>query len=214
MRKWFNVIRIDWHCIASGWKLLGFFLVIDISVLLFGLISNTAAYMIYGAACGMMGSLTLFPFITSQQRGLEGLLALTPTPRRTIVLGHYAFAVTAVTAVVGNLFLVGRLANAVGLLDLALTKTIVPAVILALFFLAVTALQYPILLRFGYDRVTFAVYLPLALLTMILFWFLDHGRTKMLLTNIQLSLGVLIAFVGLFGLSIIVSLLWYRQREL
>lgn len=104
------------------------------------------------------------PFVVADRAGLETLYAVLPVPRRTVVLGNYAWAVASylVTAAAGAGAAV-VLARVEGLPFAGHDLATVLALSWALFALTV-AVQFPLLIRFGYARISIlGTSLPLAL---------------------------------------------------
>ncbi|MFI5611625.1 ABC-2 transporter permease [Amycolatopsis sp. NPDC051903] len=105
-----------------------------------------------------------YPFTVADKAGLETLYAVLPLPRRTVLYGHYAWALATFlgTASAGTALalLLSRVQAAP--LDGRTLLTMLSAS-WALFALNV-AIQFPLFIRFGYSRISvLATTLPLAL---------------------------------------------------
>jgi len=105
-----------------------------------------------------------YPFSVADKAGLETLYAVLPVPRRAVVYGHYAWAVAIflATATVGTglALLIARIQ------DVPFGGRVVVTMLTlswALFAINV-AIQFPLLIRFGYTRVSvLGTSMPLAL---------------------------------------------------
>lgn len=108
-----------------------------------------------------------YPFLVADKAGLETLYAVLPLPRRSVLYGHYAWAVAAflATATVGTaLALVLARAEAVPFGGHALVTVL--TVSWALFAVNV-AIQFPLFIRFGYSRISvLGTTVPLAVITL------------------------------------------------
>jgi hypothetical protein len=111
-----------------------------------------------------------YPFNVADKAGLETLYAVLPLPRRSVLYGHYAWAVALylATAAVGAplaLFFAWAQDVAFGGRTLVTVLTLSWAV-----FAVNTAIQFPLLIRYGYSRVNvLATALPLAVVVGILY---------------------------------------------
>ena len=108
-----------------------------------------------------------YPFLVADKAGLETLYAVLPLPRRSVLYGHYAWAVAAfvATATVGTaLALVLARAEGVPFGGHALVTVL--TVSWALFAVNV-AIQFPLFIRFGYSRISvLGTTVPLAVITL------------------------------------------------
>jgi ABC-2 family transporter len=108
-----------------------------------------------------------YPFLVADKAGLETLYAVLPLPRRSVLYGHYAWAVATflATATVGTaLALVLARAEAVPFGGHALVTVL--TVSWALFAVNV-AIQFPLFIRFGYSRISvLGTIVPLAVITL------------------------------------------------
>ncbi|WP_322974425.1 ABC-2 transporter permease [Actinacidiphila epipremni] len=104
------------------------------------------------------------PFVVAGKEGLETLYAVLPLPRRAVVLGHYAWALASFLA---TLTAGTALAVLLGLAEGAPLggRTLVTMLTLSWTLFAVNiAIQLPLLIRFGYARVSvLGTTVPLAL---------------------------------------------------
>lgn len=105
-----------------------------------------------------------YPFLVADKAGLETLYAVLPLPRRSVLYGHYAWAVAsflATTTVGTALALLLARGEAVPFSG----RTLATMLTLSWVVFAVNvALQFPLFIRFGYTRVSFlATTLPLLL---------------------------------------------------
>ncbi|MEU4221841.1 ABC-2 transporter permease [Actinoplanes sp. NPDC026623] len=109
------------------------------------------------------------PFLIADKAGLETLYAMLPLRRRTVIYGHYAWAVASfvATAAVGTALtlLLARIQSApLGGRTLLTVLTLSWAV-----FVVNVAIQFPLFVRFGYSRISLlSTFLPLALVMMAL----------------------------------------------
>jgi hypothetical protein len=104
-----------------------------------------------------------YPFNVADKAGLETLYAVLPLSRRSVLYGHYAWAMACflATATVGTAlaFLLAQV-QAVPLGGRALVTVLTLSWAL---FAVNTAIQFPLLIRFGYTRVSvLGTTLPLA----------------------------------------------------
>ena len=108
-----------------------------------------------------------YPFLVADKAGLETLYAVLPLPRRSVLYGHYAWAVATflATATVGTaLALVLARAEAVPFGGHTLVTVL--TVSWALFAVNV-AIQFPLFIRFGYSRISvLGTTVPLAVITL------------------------------------------------
>ncbi|WP_405577176.1 ABC-2 transporter permease [Streptomyces sp. NBC_01190] len=108
--------------------------------------------------------IAVHPFVVADKAGLETLYAVLPVPRRTVLLGNYAWALASflATVTVGTA-LAAILARAE---DMPLEgRELVTMLALSWLLFAVNiAIQFPLLIRFGYARVSvLSTTMPLAL---------------------------------------------------
>jgi hypothetical protein len=110
-----------------------------------------------------------YPFQIGDKAGLETLYAVLPVARRTVLAGHYAWALTcfAVTAAVGTAvtLVAGAVRSApIGGRELLTTVTLAWAI-----FVVNVAIQFPLFIRFGYSRISLmSTFLPIAVIMMAL----------------------------------------------
>lgn len=126
------------------------------------------------------------PFVVADRAGLETLYAVLPLPRRTVLLGHYAWALASFLATVtAGTALAALLARAedvpLGGRDLVTMLTLSWAL-----FAANIAIQLPLLIRFGYARISvLGTTLPPALVMLAVV------RLHLTITSIQVWLPLL-----------------------
>ena len=105
-----------------------------------------------------------YPFLVADKAGLDTLYGVLPLPRRSVLCGHYAWAMAnflaTVTAGTGLALLLAW-AQAVPLSG----RTLVTMLTLSWAIFAINvAIQFPLLIRFGYTRISIlASTMPLAL---------------------------------------------------
>lgn len=105
-----------------------------------------------------------YPFLVADKAGLDTLYGVLPLPRRSVLYGHYAWAMAnflaTVTAGTGLALLLAW-AQAVPLSG----RTLVTMLTLSWAIFAINvAIQFPLLIRFGYTRISIlASTMPLAL---------------------------------------------------
>jgi hypothetical protein len=109
--------------------------------------------------------IAVHPFVVADKAGLETLYAVLPVPRRTVVLGNYLWALASfLVTVTAGTALAALLARAEDTPFEGRTLLTMLALSWALFTLDI-AIQFPLLIRFGYARVSvLSTTLPLALL--------------------------------------------------
>jgi hypothetical protein len=112
--------------------------------------------------------ITAYPFLVADKAGLETLYAVLPVPRRSVLYGHYAWAMAnyLVVAAAGTVldFLLARVE---GVAFSGRDFLTVLTLSWALFAINV-AIQFPLLIRFGYTQVNvLATTLPLALILVV-----------------------------------------------
>ncbi|MBY8882022.1 ABC-2 transporter permease [Actinacidiphila acidipaludis] len=114
--------------------------------------------------------IAVHPFVVADKAGLETLYAVLPLPRRTVLLGHYAWALASFVATVT--------AGTVPALLLTQAegvpfggRTLATMLTLAWVLFAVNiAIQFPLLIRFGYARISvLGTTMPLALVMLAVY---------------------------------------------
>ncbi|MER6121313.1 ABC-2 transporter permease [Streptomyces sp. NPDC001795] len=114
--------------------------------------------------------IAVHPFVVADKAGLETLYAVLPLPRRTVLLGHYAWALASfVATVTAGTALAVLLARAEGAQFGG--RTLVTMLTLAWALFAVNiAVQFPLLIRFGYARISvLGTTMPLALVMLAVY---------------------------------------------
>lgn len=114
--------------------------------------------------------IAVHPFVVADKAGLETLYAVLPVPRRAVLFGHYAWALASfVATVAAGTALAVPLARAEGA-PLG-GRTLVTMLTLAWALFAVNiAIQLPLLIRFGYARVSvLGTTMPLALVMLAVY---------------------------------------------
>jgi hypothetical protein len=137
-------------------------------LVLFGLLvlmgARTPAVLVPALALLVTSQFAAYPFNVADKAGLETLYAVLPVPRRSVLYGHYAWALAcfvATTAVGTALALL--MARIQALPFSGGTVATVLAVSWALFAVNI-AIQFPLLIRFGFSQINvLATILPLAL---------------------------------------------------
>jgi hypothetical protein len=134
--------------------------VFGLGVLVF---ASRPMWMVPGLVLLFTSQIAPYPFNVADKAGLETLYAVLPLSRRSVLYGHYAWATACflVTATAGTaLALAFARVQAVPLGD----RTLVPMLTLSWALFAVNiAIQFPLLVRFGYTRVSvLGTTLPLA----------------------------------------------------
>jgi ABC-2 family transporter protein len=126
------------------------------------------------------------PFVVADKAGLETLYAVLPVPRRTVLLGHYAWALESflATALAGTALSV-LLARAEGVPFGGRDLMTMVALSWALFSVNI-AIQLPLLIRFGYARISvLGTTIPLALVMLAVY------RLHLTITSIPSWLALL-----------------------
>lgn len=124
--------------------------------------------------------IAVHPFVVADKAGLETLYAVLPLPRRTVLLGHYAWALASFAATVtAGAALAVLFAQAEGVQFGG--RTLVTMLTLAWALFAVNiAIQFPLLIRFGYARISvLGTTMPLALVMLAVY------RLHLTLASIQ-----------------------------
>lgn len=120
------------------------------------------------------------PFVVADKAGLETLYAVLPVPRRAVLLGHYTWALAS--------FLATLTASTALAVLLAQTqdapfsaRTLVTMMTVSWLLFAVNiAIQFPLLIRFGYTRISvLATTMPLALVMLAIY------RLHLTITSVQ-----------------------------
>jgi hypothetical protein len=141
-------------------------------LVLFGLVAalfadKSAVALVPALVLLVTSQVAAYPFLVADKAGLETLYAVLPLPRRSVLYGHYAWAVATflATATVGTaLALVLAPAEAVPFGGHALVTVL--TVSWALFAFNV-AIQFPLFIRFGYSRISvLGTTVPLAVIVL------------------------------------------------
>jgi hypothetical protein len=132
-------------------------------VLLFGATKSPVA-LVPALVLIVTPQIAAYPFVVADKAGLETLYNVLPVPRRSVLYGHYTWAVACflATATVGTpLALVLARAHAVPFAG----RTLLAVLTLSWALFAVNvAVQFPLLIRFGYTRISvLATTLPVVL---------------------------------------------------
>lgn len=151
-----------------------------------------------------------YPFLVADKAGLETLYAVLPQPRRSVLYGHYAWAMASflATATVGTALAL-LLAHVEAVPFGGRTLVTVLTLSWALFAVNV-AIQFPLLIRFGYTRVSFlATTLPLAVVILAVL----QLHLRLTITPIQIWLPLLwVAGVAAMAASVAVAITADRRR--
>jgi ABC-2 family transporter len=141
-------------------------------------------------------TIVVYPFNVADKAGLETLYAVLPVPRRSVLYGHYTWAVASflATASVGTTLalLLARVQ------DVPFGgRTLVTVLTLSWALFAVNiAIQFPLLILFGYTRVSvLGTTLPLALVVGVIV------KTHLTMPSIQSWLPL----IGVAGVAAIVA---------
>jgi hypothetical protein len=135
-------------------------LVFGLGVLLF---ANKPTVFVLALVLFFTSQFAAYPFNVADKAGLEALYAVLPLPRRSVLYGHYAWAVALflATASVGTTLAL-LLARAQDVPFGGRTLVTVLTLSWAVFAVNV-AIQFPLVIRFGYTRVSvLGTALPLA----------------------------------------------------
>jgi hypothetical protein len=142
------------------------------SLVLFGLVvllfaAKSPVALLPALVLLVTSQIAAYPFLVADKAGLETLYAVLPLPRRSVLYGHYAWAITSflVTAAVGAaLALVFAQAKDMPLSGHTLVTVLTVSWAL---FAANIAIQFPLFIRFGYTRVSLlGTTVPLAVITL------------------------------------------------
>jgi hypothetical protein len=163
-----RVAVLDLRTVASHRKQA--FIVFASFAVVAGLLADQPVRVVPALVLLVTSTVAVYPFIIGEKAGLETLYALLPVPRRTVLLGHYAWAMASfvATVVVGTaITLVFAAFEGVALSGHALYTMITLAWGL---FAVNISIQLPVLIRWGYTRVgLWSTTAPLALVMSLLF---------------------------------------------
>ena len=115
----------------------------------------------------LTSQIAAYPFLVADKARLETLYDVLPLPRRTVLYGHYAWAIAtfATTAAVGTTLAL-LIARAQSVPFGGRTVVTVLTLSWAMFVINV-AIQFPLFIRFGYSRISvLCTILPLAVVMM------------------------------------------------
>lgn len=114
--------------------------------------------------------IAVHPFVVADKAGLETLYAVLPLPRRTVLLGHYAWALASFLATVtAGTTLAVLLARAEGV-PFGGSALVTMLTLSWVLFAVNIAIQFPLLIRFGYARISvLGTTMPLALVMLAVF---------------------------------------------
>jgi ABC-2 family transporter protein len=120
------------------------------------------------------------PFVVADKAGLETLYAVLPVPRRAVLLGHYTWALASflatLTASTALAVLLAQTQDA----PLSARTLVTMLTVSWLLFAVNIAIQFPLLIRFGYTRISvLATTMPLALIMLAIY------RLHLTITSIQ-----------------------------
>jgi hypothetical protein len=126
------------------------------------LLANRPSALVPALVLLVTSTVAAYPFQVADKSGLETLYAVLPLPRRSVLWGHYAWALASflATVVVGTIeAVISARVQAQGL-----DQRTILAVAWGLFAVNV-AIQFPLLIRFGYTRIgVWGTTLPLTLI--------------------------------------------------
>lgn len=212
MRDIATMMRLDWTTtkLHSIWWIVG---LADLVLVLLGIFVANTRFLMLGAVAGMASSALMMPFVGSQQHGLEGMLALLPLRRRTVVWGHYGFALSLVAALVVNFAVVDVVTGLIRPAEANLSRTLGVAAGVFFFFVLTTAIEYPILLKWGFERAPFAVYGTLFGLCAVLGLVAYLDPFAQLPVWPTVAMGLVALLVVISG-SLMISLHVYETREI
>ena len=138
-------------------------------LVLFGLVAlidvKSPAVLLPALVLLVTSQIASHPFLVADKAGLETLYAILPLPRRSVLYGHYTWAVASflATATAGTTLAL-LLARAQSVPFSGRTLVTVLTLSWALFAVNV-AIQFPLLIKFGYTRASaLGTTLPLALI--------------------------------------------------
>jgi hypothetical protein len=227
MAKLVSFARLDFMTVKPYFT--GKNLIVYAAIALF--ISSVSGNAAAGLGVGMMlGTMFVsYPFAVGEKSNMDALYVTLSVNRSTVVLGRYFFAFAMnVCAVLFSLALAFAGVFISRTLDLRAEETNMTDVIggmaaLAVVFIAVQAVQLPILFKFGYTKAKFLSQLPFIGMMAAFFIFLAIGQNiGAFQGNSPFAAAAgnvrLIALFTLLGLLLIVaasarlSLLFYRKR--
>lgn len=159
-------------------------------LLVFGLLililGRTPDHVVPALAVLLAPLVAVHPFVVADKADLATLYAVLPVPRHTVLLGYYAWALesflaTAAAGTVLSVLLARAEGASLGGRDLMTMATLS----WALFCLNI-AIQFPLLIRFGYARISvLGTTMPLALVMLAIY------RLHLTITSIQSWLPLL-----------------------
>jgi len=153
-------------------------------LLVFGLLmvilGRTPDHVVPALAMLLAPLIAVHPFVVADKTDLRMLYAVLPVRRRTVLLGHYAWALASYLAtVVAGTVLSVLLARAEGVPFGGRDLTTMVTLSWGLFCLNI-AIQFPLLIRFGYARISvLGTTMPLALVMLAVY------RLHLTITSIQ-----------------------------
>ena len=159
--------------------------------------ANRPTWFVPGLVLLFTSQIAPYPFNVSDKAGLETLYAVLPLSRRSVLYGHYAWATACflATAAVGTaLALLLAQVQAIPLSG----HTLMTMLTLSWALFAVNvAIQFPLLIRFGYTRVSvLGTTLPLAVIVGAVF------RLNLNMTSIQNWAPALLCAAGTAALMV------------
>lgn len=165
MRNAVRIMRLDMRSVNTRSSILFIYLITDLVTvaLAFSPMQKTAFLVGFGGLIGGSGACLITPFIASGQRGLDAFYALLPVRRRDVVNGHYLFAVTLGGLLLLNTWLIVIVLHWLRptLFSADLPILIAFALIGPFMLLLMSSVQYPIVMRIGYEKAPYLIFLPI-----------------------------------------------------
>ena len=164
---------------------------------------------------------SVYPFMISEQSGIDTLYSTLSIDRKTVVFGRYLFGLSltysmGIIATILN-FILSVFLNRSFSLSASLT---VLAICLAVFGL-LQAFQVPIYFKLSYAKAKFAAYLPLLafpLATYLTTFAISEEQMQTLTTFIANNSALLITlaiiiYIVIYAVSIVLSVQFYKKRD-
>ncbi|ERL64113.1 ABC-2 transporter permease [Schleiferilactobacillus shenzhenensis] len=222
MHNAIKMMVLDCRAASNRNSIVYLFLVIDVLAVILFLtpVGDDSLFISFGALLGGTAMTLIVPFMAAAQRGLDALYALLPLRRRDIVNGHYLFGgLVAVSMGLNVMLLVGimLLLQPSILTPEWLSRVIRFALMSPAMLLMMAAVEYPLLLRFGFDRAPQLVLLPLIGAGVGTGYLVSTGLQGIDLVSPQGVLAgtiVAVVVIAVFVVSLLLGRRLYERRSL
>lgn len=133
--------------------------------LVVAILASDPIRLVPGLVLFVTSQIAAYPFMVADKAGLETLYAVLPLTRRSVVCGHYAWAMATflATATVGTAL--GLLLARAQAVPFGGREFVTMLTLSWVLFVIYVAIQFPLFIRFGYSRISvMGTVLPLALI--------------------------------------------------